>query len=469
MENEEDLKKPDASDPNDLENSEGVTSSATEATSGTTGATPENVEVVPQTVSAHQEQTDLSQQEIGSAIGLDSVPQSQSTQQTAFNPNANAGKKKSGVPAFLFGLGGVLVGAMLTFLLLGGTRDIPMSVGESDADSDDVQTAMMAAAEAVSPSVVGIANIKDVPSGLIKEADSATAEVGTGSGVIYKVENGEAYIVTNNHVVEGADSLEVTLSDGEKRPATLVGADPWTDLAVIKMDGTGIDQVATFGDSDNLQQGEPVIAIGNPLGVQFSGSVTAGVVSGLNRTVPVDINGDGTEDWNAEVIQTDAAVNPGNSGGALVNMQGEVIGINSMKIAESSVEGMCFAIPSNTVVTVIADLEEFGQVQRPYLGVGLKPLNEISMQDRNEVLKLPEDQKDGVVVTSVEEGGPAADAGLQPLDVIVEIEGEPTPDMPTFRQVLYSYHPGDTIELKFYRNGKLETTKVTLGQAPAAT
>lgn len=378
-------------------------------------------------------------------------------------------KKNAGVPAFLFGIFGVLLGAILSFLLLGGLQGGSagtQGTNEEVATSDEVTTAMMEAAEAVSPTVVGISNIKSVSGGGVISEESVETEVGTGSGVIYKVEGGEAYIVTNNHVVEGADSLEVTLASGEKRPATLVGTDPFTDLAVIKMDGSGIKTVATFGDSDELQQGEPVIAIGNPLGLQFSGSVTAGVISGLDRTVAVDINGDGVTDWNAEVIQTDAAINPGNSGGALVNMQGEVIGINSMKIAESSVEGMCFAIPSNTVVQVIEDLEKYGYVQRPYLGVGLKPLSEISLQDRVNTLNLPEDQSEGVVITSVEPGSPAEDAGLQPLDVVTEINGEPTPDMPTFRQELYKNQPGDKVEITYYRNGKQETTNVTLGETP---
>ena len=170
---------------------------------------------------------------------------------------------------------------------------------------------------------------------LIQITDSNTAEAGTGSGVVYKKTGGKAFIVTNNHVIEGASELEVTLSDGTKLPAELIGSDPWTDLAVITVDEDKIKTVAEFGKSASLKPGEPVIAIGNPLGLQFSGSITQGVISGLERSIPVDINEDGQADWNAEVIQTDAAINPGNSGGALVNMSGQVIGINSMKISEA--------------------------------------------------------------------------------------------------------------------------------------
>ena len=198
-------------------------------------------------------------------------------------------------------------------------------------------TAVTDAVDKTGDAVVGITNIQETNfwgSGP-NSSNSGTAEAGTGSGVVYKKSGGKAYIVTNNHVIEGASELEVTLSDGTKLPAELIGSDPWTDLAVITVDGGKVKTVAEFGKSATLKPGEPVIAIGNPLGLQFSGSITQGIISGLERTIEVDINQDGQTDWNTQVIQTDAAINPGNSGGALVNMSGQVIGINSMKIAEA--------------------------------------------------------------------------------------------------------------------------------------
>src|SRR5690606_13015691 len=175
----------------------------------------------------------------------------------------------------------------------------------------------------------------------------------------------------------GANAIEVTMPDGTKKGAALVGEDIWTDLAVLSIDSEGIDVVAQFGDSDVLKQGETVIAIGNPLGLDFYGSVTTGVVSGTDRAVPVDIDGDNVVDWEVEVLQTDAAINPGNSGGALINISGQLIGINSMKIAESAVEGIGLAIPINYARPVIDDLEKFGEVKRPYMGVQLASVNEI--------------------------------------------------------------------------------------------
>uniref|UniRef100_UPI0030C839CB S1C family serine protease n=1 Tax=Enterococcus faecium TaxID=1352 RepID=UPI0030C839CB len=149
------------------------------------------------------------------------------------------------------------------------------------------------------------------------------------------------------------------------------------DLAVLEIDAGHIKKIAEFGNSEALKMGEPVLAIGNPLGATFSGSVTQGIISGINRTIPVDINLDGMIDWQAEVLQTDAAINPGNSGGALVNIAGQVIGINSMKIAESAVEGIGLSIPINYAKPIINDLEKFGEVKRPYMGVDLKSVNEI--------------------------------------------------------------------------------------------
>ena len=183
----------------------------------------------------------------------------------------------------------------------------------------------------VADSVVGVTNLQTVRD--IWSSSETTKETGTGSGVIYKKQDGKAYIVTNHHVVEGAQELDITFDDGTKAEGRLIGSDMWTDLAVIEIDATDVKAVAEFGDSDALKRGETVIAIGNPLGLGFSGSVTLGVVSGKDRSIPVDFNEDGIVDWYADVLQTDAAINPGNSGGALMNLAGQLIGINSMKIS----------------------------------------------------------------------------------------------------------------------------------------
>lgn len=283
-----------------------------------------------------------------------------------------------------------------------------------------------------------------------------------GSGVIYKKDNDKAYIVTNNHVIADSDAVEVLLKDGTKVEAKLVGKDMWTDLAVLEVPADKIKKVAEFGDSDALTVGEPAIAIGSPLGTNYASSVTSGIISAKNRSVATDTNGDGKADWETTAIQTDAAINPGNSGGALINITGQVVGINSMKISEATVEGMGFAIPSNEVIDIISQLEKNGKVVRPVLGVSLLDLSQISEQQQETVLNLPEEVKSGVVVAKVERGSAADEAGLKQYDVIVEFNGEKVTDSIELRKAIYSTEVDQKIELTYYRDGKKATTTVTM-------
>jgi serine protease Do len=378
---------------------------------------------------------------------------------------------------FLASLVGAILGVFLIVVALPriGFDVLPYST-ETDSDVEDgttnndavrtenvslnVVTDITKAVEKAGDAVVGITNLQTTSFW----SETSSQEAGSGSGVIYKKADGKAYVVTNHHVIEGANSLEVTLSDGTKLEAKLRGSDVWTDLAVLEVDGSKIETVAEFGDSDALKIGEPVIAIGNPLGATFSGSVTQGIVSGLERAIPVDINQDGAIDWQAEVLQTDAAINPGNSGGALINISGQVIGINSMKIAQSSVEGIGLSIPIKSAEPIISDLEEFGEVKRPYMGIQLQSVNEVSAYHQKETLKLPEDVTSGVVIMTVDPNSPAEQAGLEDLDVIVEMDGDPIKDVIDLRKHLYNKKKvGDQLNIKFYRAGKLQETTMKLG------
>lgn len=322
----------------------------------------------------------------------------------------------------------------------------------------NVNSAVTEAVNKVSDAVVGVVNIQQVSFWDQKQE----GEAGTGSGVIYKKEGDKAYIVTNHHVVAGAHQLEVVLNDETRIPAELVGSDQLMDLAVLVVDAKHVKKVAEFGNSDIVKPGEPVLAIGNPLGLQFAGSVTQGIISGTERTIPVDIDENGTVDWQAEVLQTDAAINPGNSGGALVNLDGKVIGINSMKIAESAVEGIGLSIPINIAIPIINDLEKFGEVKRPYMGIGLQSLEDIPSYYWEEALNLPKDVKNGVIVMSVEPMSPAQRAGLREKDVIIELAGKKVENVLQLRKQLYSQKVGSTVEVKFYRNGELKTVKLKL-------
>lgn len=294
-------------------------------------------------------------------------------------------------------------------------------------------------------------------------------EYGEGSGVIYKKENGKAYIVTNNHVVSGSDELQVIMSDGTKLTAKLVGTDEVTDLAVLSIDASKVTTTASFGNSDSITPGEAVIAIGSPLGSDYATSVTQGIISAKSRTMPITDEQTGQQTGEATVIQTDAAINPGNSGGPLVNAAGQVIGINSMKLAESNdgttVEGMGFAIPSNEVVEIINQLVQNGSVTRPALGVAVVDLTQISASQQSSVLKLPSSVTTGAVVSTVSDGSAAAKAGLKKYDVITAIGDTKVESIAQLHTVLYNYKVGDKVELTYYRDGKKATAQVTLQKA----
>lgn len=379
---------------------------------------------------------------------------------------------------FLPGLLGAILGGLLVLfsvpilanmnilpydLALGGDEEeredeTPNSTVPSRNISVDVSTAVTKAVDSVSKAVVGVVNIQEA--GFWNEK----GEAGTGSGVIYKKEGGSAFIVTNYHVIEGATQIELSLSDGTRIPAEVLGSDELMDLAVLRSESKAVEQVAEFANSDNVKPGEPVIAIGNPLGLQFSGSVTQGIISGTERAIPVDSNQDGEVDWNAEVLQTDAAINPGNSGGALVNIDGKLIGINSMKIAESAVEGIGLAIPINLAAPIIEDLEKYGEVRRPFLGIGMRSLNEVSSYHWEQTLKLPDKVLSGVVVMSVNPVSPAGQAGLKEMDVITEFDGQEIKDIIDLRKQLYKRSVGETIDITYYREGKQKSVKLKLGE-----
>jgi len=374
---------------------------------------------------------------------------------------------------FFTGLIGVIIGALLVWLMMPGlVNQMPGTTTSSTGKNEttinqvatEVTTDVTKAVDKASGAVVGITNIQEVARGGFWSPQASSEQpAGSGSGVIYKVQGDKAFIVTNNHVIEGAKQLEVTMPDGTKEVAQLVGRDIWTDLAVISISSKDVKTVATFGNSDVLKQGETVIAIGNPLGLEFYGSVTTGVVSGKDRSVPVDINSDGTKDWQQEVLQTDAAINPGNSGGALVNLAGELVGINSMKIAESSVEGLGFSIPINSAIPIIEELEKNGEMKRPTMGIQLVDLTDVPSFYQQQTLQLPKDLTTGVVVTDVVANSPSAKAGIQQYDVIVEMDGKKIETAIDLRKHLYNDKKiGDKLTMKVYRQGKIVELSLTL-------
>lgn len=307
------------------------------------------------------------------------------------------------------------------------------------------------------------------------KSSSSSSELETaseGSGVIYKKSGDTAYIVTNNHVVSGSSSLEIIMSNGKKLPAKIVGTDSVTDLAVLKINSSAVTTVASFGNSDNIKVGETALAIGSPLGSEYATSLTQGIISAKKRTVETTTE-NGQNNGEATVIQTDAAINAGNSGGPLINLAGQVIGINSMKLSASgsdstTVEGMGFAIPSNEVVTIIDQLVKNGKITRPALGVALVDLTQVSSTQQKSILKLPSNVTDGTVLMQVN-NGPAKTAGLKKYDVITKIDDKAITDTAGLREALYKHKINDKITVGYYRDGKYKTTVVTLTKTSTTT
>ncbi len=319
-----------------------------------------------------------------------------------------------------------------------------------DVNTVDVETAITKAVQTVGPSVVTVVGTVPGQQSFFGYTGDSTS---TGSGVFI---SSDGYILTNNHVIEGAQQLQVIFADGSQRDATLVGTDQYSDLAVLKITGT-VPAVATLGNSDALNPGETVIAIGSPLG-DFKNTVTVGVVSATGRSI--DTGQGYTIDG---LIQTDAAINQGNSGGPLVNLAGEVIAINTLIIRNSGTgtvtEGLGFAIPINTARVVSEQIIQNGHVSRPNLGISWQPITPRVAA----IYRLPVQY--GVYITDVAANSPASKAGLQVGDIITGIDNTTIDETHAYINTLFHYSAGDTVTLTLNRNGKQIQVKVTLGES----
>lgn len=306
-------------------------------------------------------------------------------------------------------------------------------------------TAVVETAKRVGPAVVGITSeVYD------RDIFNRNVEVGqnVGSGVIF---DKKGYIVTNNHVVGNNRQVNVALSDGQVVTGKVIGTDSVTDLAVVKIPGSDKLPVAEFGNSESLQPGETAVAIGNPLGLEFRGTVTVGVISALNRTLD-DV------EQQIKLIQTDAAINPGNSGGALCTADGKVIGINSAKIAKAGVEGMGFAIPINQVKVIVSQLISNGHVTRPYLGLyGIDK----TLAARN---GISWDHNGGIYVYKIADGSPLDGSDIVRGDYIMQINGKATNSLSELRNVMMNYKPGDKVTITYEHSGHTRTAVVVLGE-----
>jgi 2-alkenal reductase len=343
---------------------------------------------------------------------------------------------------------------VISFTLLLGAPTLAQDA--TPAASPGAEMSPVQVVKMVGPAVVTVVNEQMVP-GTLGSSSPTLQPVGSGSGFII---SNDGYVVTNNHVVEGGSSFQVIYSDGQAVDAELIGADPISDLAVVQVQGD-VPGTVTLGDSTTLQPGQAVLAIGSPLGA-FANTVTDGIVSGLGRSLPPQQTGGAVY---TNLIQHDAPINPGNSGGPLFDLTGTVVGVNTIAIpiAEQGVpaQGLFFAIPSNTVKKITDQLIQTGTVVYPYLGVtNPVPIDPVIAAQNN----LPVDH--GVYVSDVAPDGPAEMSGIQPGDIITEIDGEPIDQNHPLEEFLFEHKPGDTVELTVQRGDQSMQVQVTLGERP---
>lgn len=283
----------------------------------------------------------------------------------------------------------------------------------------------------------------------------------TGTGFVYEVDGNKAYILTNNHVIEKGDEVYIEFTDGNVVKTEIVGSDKYADIAVLKIDANDSVKVASIGSSENARVGDTVFTVGAPLdSATYSGTVTRGILSGKNRLVSVSLSGNNTTDWVMSVLQTDAAINSGNSGGPLANANGEVIGINSLKLSTEGVEGMGFSIPIETAMDYAKKIVNGEKIERPYLGVSMLNLSDARYHYYPKLENLGVNS--GVYIQSVEKGSPAESAGLKVGDVITKVDGKVATSLAYLKYMLYQHDVGDDFQVSVQRDGKEQNLTIKL-------
>lgn len=359
----------------------------------------------------------------------------------------------------------IIIGIILLLLILNA---IFTTVNKNDHTNDSAfngndknYTTTMKNANNSVKSVVTVQNNVSNNTTIPKSKSGSDNEI--GSGVVYKKVGDSIYILTNAHVVGDKDKQKVTYNNNKSVEGKVIGKDKWSDIAVVKAKLTDDSmKPITLGDSNNLVLGQSILVVGNPLGVDFKGSVSKGIISGLERHVPVDIVKDDSYDVLMKAFQIDAPVNPGNSGGAVIDKDGRLIGIVSLKIDMENVEGMAFAIPINDVRKIAQQLEDKGKVQYPNTGINIKNVADISSEEREET-KLPPSINNGVLINDVKENSLGEKSGLKKDDVIVELDGKTVEDNLRYRQIIFSHRDDlKTLTAKTYRNGTEKNIKIKL-------
>ena len=353
----------------------------------------------------------------------------------------------------LFVTFGVVIGILLAFLLLKYTKLSEfLSLNKTITKNGTTVIEKTSISNSVEKSKDAVVMIRSYKSNI---------ETSTGTGFIYKTDDKYGYIMTNEHVVSGVDNVKLVLSDDTEVDGVILGGDEYLDLAVIRIDKKYVLSVAIISDSSKSNVGDTVFTIGSPMGYTYRGTVTSGILSGKDRMIPVSVGNSTTNDYVMKVLQTDAAINPGNSGGPLLNVNGEVIGINSMKLVQQEIEGMGFAIPINDAKVYVQNLEKGKKISRPVLGVSL-----INVTDRYRLyyyrINVDSSIDSGVVIAAVEKDSAASKAGLEKGDVITKIDDNQITSISNLRYNLYKYKVDDEIQVTYIRNKKENKVKLKL-------
>lgn len=355
-----------------------------------------------------------------------------------------------------------VIGGVLTFVIIGGDD---VGSGNNSTTSSGL-TCSSADCTKVVVDESGISEaVEKVYDGVLMVRNYQKDEVAsTGTGFVYKIEGDYAYVMTNQHVVDGAEKVTLITSKDEEIEGEVLGGDSYVDIAVIKIKKTDGLVALQLGNSENASLGDLVFTVGSPLGYEYRGSVSTGHLAGKDRLVSVSTDNSTSSDWVMKVLQTDAAINPGNSGGPLMNTNGEVIGVISMKLVQTEVEGMGFAIPIEYINSKIETLEKGESIEWPLLGVSMINVSDARNSFRYD-FDIPNNLDYGVVVAGIEAGSGAESSDLKEGDIITKLNGEKVQDSAYLRYELYKYSAGDTIEITYMRDGKEHTTKVTLSSS----
>lgn len=305
----------------------------------------------------------------------------------------------------------------------------------------------------------GVANVYDAV--VVVEGFKNNKLASTGTGFIYKKNKDKAYIMTNHHVIDGVENVKIMLSDKTILDVEIMGSEVYSDIAVLAVESSKVKHIAVMGDTSKLKVGDTLFTVGSPEGSTYAGTVTKGILSGKDRLVSVSLSGSNQYDYYMKVIQTDAAINPGNSGGPICNINGEVIGVTNMKLVDSTVEGMGFAIPIEDALIYAEPMEKGEKLVRPYLGIGMCDVTDTQRLFTNQVL-ISNELKEGVVILEVDEESAAGKAKLKKGDVITHLAGEKISTVAHLRYELYKHKPGEEVEIKYLRNNKEKTTKIKL-------